>query len=298
MSEKPFIVACIPAFDEERTIARVVIKAMKHVSKVIVVDDGSTDMTGEIAEMLGAVVIRNDHKGKGSALRTALSCAKRFNPSVVVSLDADAQHDPDEIPSLIKPIIEDEADMVVGSRYLTESNSDAPLYRRVGLRLVNVLSRKSCDEAVKDTQCGFRAYSIEALGIIQQCEAMGYGIEVEQLAVAVKNGLRILEVPVMVKYKGLARTSKRNPIKHGSELIGAALRLIVEERPLLFLGLPGALLVMLGISTGIYLLWYFNMKMYFSIPMALITLGALFTGTLLSITSIMLYAMIRLRNKK
>jgi len=297
MSKKPSIIACIPAYNEERTIAKVVLLAQKHVDKVVVCDDGSSDLTGDIAEKLGAFVIRNGHRGKGYALRTALSYAKSFNPDFVVVLDADGQHDPDDIPSLIQPIREGKADMVVGSRYL-DGSGEVPLYRRLGLKLIDALSRKSSNNLVQDTQCGFRAYSGKALNTMLLCESNGYEIEMEQLKLAAKSGLRVTEIPICVRYKGLEKTSKQNPIKQGSGLIGTALRLIVEERPMLLLGVPGALLVVFGIVTGMYLLWYFNTARYFSLPIALITLGALFMGTLLFITSIMLYAISTLKNRK
>lgn len=299
MDRKLFVVAAIPAFNEEKTIAKVVLLAKRHVDRVVVCDDGSRDMTGEIAEKLGAVVVRH-HKnmGKGVALRTALEYLKQLNPDVVVTMDADGQHDPNGIPRLLEPIIEGRADLVVGSRYVEGSETDAPFYRRLGLKLVNSVSRKSGKGVVRDTQSGFRAYSGKVLDLMQQCEAGDYWVETEQLAIAVKNGLRVVEVPISVRYKGLGKTSKRNPVRHGAELIGMALRLIVEERPLLLLGVPGALLTVLGIGTGVYLLWYFNVTRYFSIPVALIALGALFMGTMLFITSLMLYAITRLKQKQ
>jgi len=296
---KHLIVACIPAYNEERTIGRLVLLAQRHVDRVVVCDDGSRDMTAEIAEKLGAMVVRHQkNMGKGAALRTALEYLKQLNPDVVVTMDADGQHDPKGIPRLLEPIIRGEADMVIGSRYVEGSETDAPFYRRLGLKFVNSVSRKGTKVVIGDTQSGFRAYSAKVLDLMQQCEADDYGVETEQLAVAVRNGLRVVEVPISVRYKGLEKTSKRNPVRHGAELIGMALRLIVEERPLLLLGVPGAMLTMLGIGTGVYLLWYFNVTRYFSIPVALITLGALFMGTILLITSLMLYAIARLKQKK
>jgi len=298
MDRKSFVVAAIPAFNEEKTIAKVVLLARRHADRVVICDDGSMDMTAEIAERLGALVVRHDkNMGKGVALRTALEYLKQLNPDVVVTMDGDGQHDPDGIPRLLEPIIRGEADLVIGSRYVEGSETDAPFYRRLGLKLVNSVSRRSGKGVVRDTQSGFRAYSTKVLDLMQQCEAEGYGIETEQLAVAVRNGLRVVEVPIAVRYKGLEKTSKRNPVRHGAELIGMALRLIVEERPLLLLGVPGAMLIMLGMGAGVYLLWYFNVTRYFSIPVALIMLGALFMGTILFITSLMLYAITRLKQK-
>ena len=296
--EKSFIVACIPAYNEERTIAKIVILAQKYVDKVIVCDDGSTDMTGEIASRLGAEVIRHERNmGKGVALKTMLTYVKPLSPNIVVTLDADGQHDPNEIPEVLKPIINREADMVVGSRYIEGSKTDIPLYRKIGLKLVNLASKRSSRGIIKDTQSGFRAFSSKMLDFMLECKAKGYGIETEQLALAVKNGFRVAEVPITVKYKGLEKTSKKNPVTHGVELIGLALRITVEERPLLFFGLPGAVLLLLGLASGVYLLWYFNETRYFSIPIALITLGALFTGVTLFITSLILYAIARLKER-
>jgi len=299
MGKKSFVVAAIPAFNEEKTIAKVVLLARRHVDRVVVCDDGSRDMTAEIAEKLGAMVVRHQkNMGKGAALRTALECLKQLNPDIVVTMDADGQHDPKGIPRLLEPIIRGEADMVIGSRYVEGSETDAPFYRRLGLKFVNSVSRKGTKVVIGDTQSGFRAYSAKVLDLMQQCEAEGYGVETEQLAVAVRNGLRVVEVPIGIRYKGLEKTSKRNSVRHGAELVGMALRLIVEERPLLLLGVPGGMLTILGIGTGVYLLWYFNVTRYFSIPIALVALGALFMGTILFITSLMLYAIMRLRQKK
>jgi glycosyltransferase involved in cell wall biosynthesis len=299
ISEKPFLVACIAAYNEEKTIASVLVKAMKHVDKVIVCDDGSTDMTGEIASRLGAEVIRHEkNRGKGAALKTMFTYVKQLNPDVVITLDADGQHDPDEIPRLLKPIIGGEAEMVIGSRYVEGSKTDMPLYRRIGLKLIDFTGKRSYGGAVKDAQSGFRAFTSRILDSMLECEAKGYGVETEQLVLAVKGGFKVMEVPITVKYKGLEKTSKKNPVAHGAEIIGLVLRIIVEERPLLFFGVPAALLLMLGLASGVYLLWYFNETRYFSIPVALITLGALFTGITLFITSLILYAISRLKGKR
>jgi len=116
---KPFTIACIPAFNEEGRIGGVVVQVRKYVDRVVVCDDGSVDLTGAIAEGLGAVVIRHGRNlGKGAALRSAFLRARELGADVVVMLDADGQHDPEEIPELVEPILRGEADMVVGSRYV------------------------------------------------------------------------------------------------------------------------------------------------------------------------------------
>lgn len=295
-ASKPFVVACIPAKNEEGTIGRVVLQAKMCVDKVIVCDDGSMDLTGRIAEELGAVVVKHErNRGKGAALKTAFRRAITFEPHVLVMLDADGQHDPSEIPKLIEPVLSGEADMVVGSRFMDGSIMDAPLYRRFGLKLINMLSSKNNENSVEDTQSGFRAFSLKAVNVMLEAEAVGYGVESEQLNLAEKNGLIMKEVPVSVRYRGLENTSKSHPLSHGAELLGIILRLIVEERPLLLLGLPGFLFILVGMFAGVYFLWFFNRTRYFSLPMALITLGAIVMGALLIITSLLLYAITRLK---
>jgi len=188
--------------------------------------------------------------------------------------------------------------MVVGSRYVEGSRVDAPLYRKLGLRLINALSGRSGDSGVGDTQSGFRAFSARALDVVLEGEVDGYGVETEQLALAQRNGLKVVEVPVAIRYSGLDNTSKKHPVSHGAELVGTVLRLVVEERPLLILGLPGIFFTLGGVFTGIYFLWFFNTTRYFSLPLALITLGAVVIGTLLIITSLLLHAIIRLKPRQ
>jgi glycosyltransferase involved in cell wall biosynthesis len=217
----------------------------------------------------------------------------------VVTLDADGQHDPNEIPKLIHPILKGKADIVVGSRYVKGAFTDAPLYRKIGLRVINYFSRKMHKLPIGDTQSGFRAYSKRALSVVRLCESKGYGVELEQLALIDKEGgkLKIVEVPISVRYKGLEKTSKKHPLRHASELVTVILGLVVERRPLLFLGVPGALLTVLGIVLATYLLWLFNSMRYFSIPIAIVSLGALIVGLLLTITALTLHALTRLRSK-
>ena len=155
------IVVVIPAYNEERTIAKVVLQAKRHVDLVMVIDDGSVDMTGDIARGLGAKVLRNEvNLGKGEALRRVFKETLTLKPEVTVALDADGQHDPDEIPKLVKPIVDGEADVVVGSRYVEGASTDAPTYRKMGLRVIEGLGRSAIKVPIRDTQSGFRAYSL------------------------------------------------------------------------------------------------------------------------------------------
>lgn len=208
----------------------------------------------------------------------------------MVVLDADDQHDADEIPLLINALMESKADVVIGSRYSKLSETDMPCYRRFGLRIISVISRRTLRSNLKDTLSGFRAFTNRALHVLKNTRSSGYGVESEQIDLALKEGLRIVEVPVTIRYRGLKRTSKKNPIMQAAEIMMMLLGLRVLERPLLYLGVPGAILLVMGVFSGTYLLLLFNSTRYFSIPIALITLGALIIGVILAITSLILHS--------
>jgi glycosyltransferase involved in cell wall biosynthesis len=291
-------VALIPAYNEESSIAKVILRAKRYVDEVIVCDDGSTDMTFMIAKELGARVVRHgERQGKGEALRTLSKEVMEMGPDIIVTLDGDGQHDPDEIPMLLKPIETGESDVVVGSRYVDGGKMNAPLYRKFGLRVINFLYRKFGGVRVKDTQSGFRAYSKKAFKCLIQYDAKGYGIEGEQSVLAAKNGLKVMEVPISVNYKGSRRNSKKSPLLHGADLISTLFRLVAEGRPLMYLGLPGIGFICLGMVLGLYLLWMFNITRYFSIPVAVLTVGFSIAGLLLVTAAIILHGLNRIKEK-
>ena len=296
MGKKPYIVAGIPAFNEEKTIAKVVLLTKKYVDKVVVVDDGSTDMTAEIAEALGAEVIRHKvNLGKGAALRTLFAKARECGADVLVLLDADDQHNPQQISDIIEPIIKNEADIVIGSRFLGKSIG-IPKYRKVGLKVLSKIIATITKNSITDPLSGFRALSKKALAMIDLLEK-GYGVEVEMLLKAVKKGLRICEVPITVNYTTGAKTSKKHPIVQGAEIISAIIRRTVEKNPLVFMGIPG----FLNMLTGMYfigaLITIYNHTRYFSLPMAIIALGFITAGIILLTSAVTIYLMRNLEKK-
>ena len=295
---KPYVVAVIPAFNEEKSIAKVLLLVKKYVDLVIVGDDGSNDMTGEIARALGAIVIRNDrNRGKGYTLKRLFNEALELGADVIVALDADGQHDPNYIPKLIEPVISGEADIVIGSRYRGFPPDKIPLYRRIGLKIIG-LFHKPVIRRVKDTQSGYRAYRREVVEVLaKELRVQGYGTETEQLFIARKYKWRIVEVPVMITYV-IGKSSKKHPLKHGMEIIKDLLKIVTEERPLLVLGVPGAILFLLGLGAAVYVVRLFNHTRYFSIPMTLIALGFTFIGVMLAMTAVILYSVSRLYKER
>jgi glycosyltransferase involved in cell wall biosynthesis len=289
--ERPFIVACIPAYNEELTIAKVVLRARRHVDRVIVCDDGSGDMTAEIAEACGAEVIRHERNmGYGAAIGSLFRRAREVGADIMVTLDADGQHDPDYIPRLIEPLIRGEADIVIGSRFLADEAS-IPAYRRIGIRIINWVTGRGSGR-ISDTQSGLRAYSRRAIEAISPTET-GMGVSTEILLRAEEMGLRVKEVPVKIFYD-VKRPSKMNPIIHGVDVVFSTIKHLSIRHPLLFYGLPGVIFFLIALASGLMLIHLFNLTRYFSLPLAMITLGCGILGAILCSTALMLWILVSL----
>lgn len=224
----------IPAYNEELTIGSVVALAKKY-GDVLVVDDGSKDRTSEIAQKAGAIVIRHEvNKGKGAALKTGFGYALANGYDVIVTIDADGQHNPDEIPLLLKPILEGEADLVIGSRYLNGVHKNIPLYRRLGLWVLNMTTNVASSAKIKDSQSGFRAFNRKALENLE-VSADGYHVESEMITQLSEKGLKIKEVPINVRYD-VPNKHKKHPVVHGVSVLAKIVGLIGYKRPLLLFG--------------------------------------------------------------
>jgi len=293
--KKKFVIVCIPAYNEEKTIAKLIIDSRKYSDKIIVVDDGSTDYTFKIARELGADVIRHEKNlGKGSALRTCFTHSMTFAPDIVVTIDGDGQHDPLFIPKLIAPIINENVDVVIGSR---SKKTKMPKIRKMGLKTINYLNKKAVQSEITDAQSGFRAYSIKSINCIAQQRYNDYSAEFEMLNTLVKNGFEITEIPIEIKYDGLEKTSKRNFLTHGGELILASLFLIISRRPIIYLALPGTLLLTAGLIFGFITLFLFNADRYFSIPNAVLSGILVILGTLFILSSMFIYILAKMPNR-
>jgi glycosyltransferase involved in cell wall biosynthesis len=296
---KPFVVVGIPAFNEEHTIARVVLEAQKFASKVVVCDDGSTDYTGKIAESLGADVVRHEKNcGYGASIKSLFMYAHDLNADIFVTLDADGQHEPSEIPFVVKPIVEGAADVVIGSRFVDKNGTaEMPLYRQLGAKLITKMVNGSARNGVTDSQSGFRAYSHLALDRLNFFED-GMGASVEILLKASKQDLRIVEVPSSCKYNtGNGDTSTENPVAHGMGVVFSLIRLIVEERPLLFLGVPSLLFLLAGVGFGIWMLQVYSIQHMIETNIALASIAFILVGFFMLSTAITLYAIARISEK-
>jgi len=295
---QPFVVVGVPAFNEERTIARVVLEAQRYAGKVVVCDDGSTDMTGEIAERLGAEVIRHGRRlGYGAAVQSLFRRAREFEADVLVILDGDGQHDPREIPSVVRAVVEEGADIAIGSRFVKEGLARRmPWYRRAGVRFITRLVNNSAKHGVKDAQSGFRAYSRRALETLDLTEK-GMGVSVEILLEARKHGLKVREVPASCHYGGDVENSTYNPVRHGVEVVMSIVRRVVEERPLVYLGVPGMLCLVVGIFFGVWMLQIYAVEHRIVTNIALAAMAFTLIGFFALSTAITLYAISRLAEK-
>ena len=210
------IIAVIPAYNEESYIDEIISKTNSFVDLVLVCDDGSTDNTLKMIRKNDAIFLRNPKKMcKGYSLLSLFKEAIKYDPQIIITLDGDGQHDPHDIPKFFAPILYDECDFVIGSRYLPGSWTDISKIRNFGLRTINILHNLLLGYPYSDSQCGFRAFGKKGIDIMLKCNENGYGIETEQLILAMKYGLKMTEVPVTVRYRGIPNTSKMNYIKHG-----------------------------------------------------------------------------------
>lgn len=290
------IVAGIPAYNEEKTIAKVILNAQRQVDTIIVCDDGSQDMTAEIAQRLGAVVIQHERNlGYGSAIQSLFAKARTLNADILVTLDADGQHDAKEIQALLQPVTEGKADVAVGSRLLNEANG-IPLYRRFGIKFLTKMTNGNGKEKnLTDAQCGFRAYNRRAIETLDLREP-GMGVSVEILLQAKDQALTIAEVPVQAHYHGL-ETSTHNPVRHGLSVVSTLIRLVVEERPLVYLGIPGLLMLITGITFGLWTLQLFAIERRIVTNVFLTSIAFAMLGIFSLFTAITLFAIIRQRER-
>ena len=205
------VVAIIPAYNEEKALADVIGKTLENVDEVIVVDDGSSDKTSEVAIEAGARVIKHSvNLGKGEALKSGFKSIG--DDSIIITIDGDGQHNPSEIPDLVRPIVEDGADLVNGSRYMNGPEENTPAYRRVGQKVLDIATNISAGTKVTDSQSGFRAFSPQSKNVFRFKDT-GFGIESEMLVDASEAGLKIVEVPITVRYD--LDGSTKDPITHG-----------------------------------------------------------------------------------
>jgi len=285
----------IPAYNEEKNIASIIVKLKKISDSIIVCDDGSSDLTGKISEDLGVIVITHEkNKGYGAAINSIFKKCNEINTDVLVTFDADGQHRIDDLEKVLKPIRNNVADIVIGSRFL-DDESDVPGYRKIGIKIITQVTNTSIKQKLTDSQSGFRAYNKEVLSQINPSD-IGMGISTEILIKASTKGLRISEVPIKITYSG--DTSTHNPVIHGTSVLISTIKFTSIEHPLKFYGIPSIIFLVIGSIFS-----YFTISFYAEVGrlnpnLALISIGMIVIGIVLLISAILLFSLVNVVREK
>jgi glycosyltransferase involved in cell wall biosynthesis len=230
------------------------------------------------------------NKGYGAAIQSIIAEAKKRNPDALILLDADSQHNPKEIPQLIKPILAG-FDLVIGSRERQKSN--IPLYRRIGQKIILYSTRLLSGEKLSDSESGFRVFSKKAINLLELKEN-GMAVSAETIAEAAAKGLKVTEVPISITYTKDGSTL--NPVAHGMQVLTRIIAMIAERRPLFFFGLGGVTLVILGIIAGGRVLQGLSASGVLPVGTALISVLFFIIGIFSLFTGIILHVLARRRS--
>ena len=280
----------IPAYNEEKNIASIIVKLKKIVDTIIVCNDGSNDSTSEIAKNLGVIVI--DHSknlGYGAGIHSIFRKAREINSDVLVTIDADGQHRIEDIKKVVEPIEKGEADLIIGSRFLDTTQKQIPEYRKIGIKLITKVTNSSLKNKITDSQSGFRAYSKNVVSKLNVSDT-GMGISTEILIKSSAHGFRIAEVPITVLYDG--DTSTHNPVSHGTSVLFSTLKYTSIEHPLKFYGIPSVILLIIGATFSYFAVQYYVEIGRLNTNLTIVSAAVVLIGIVLLITAILLYSLV------
>lgn len=282
----------LPAYNEEKNLANIISQLKKITDKIIVCNDGSSDQTGSIAEKMGAILVSHSkNMGYGASIKSLFTKFMEVEGDILVTFDADGQHRIEDIQRVVEPIIKNEADLVIGSRFLEKGQQEVPAYRKLGIKTITNLTNTTLGSKITDSQSGFRAYSRRVFPSIIPSEH-GMGVSTEILIKASKNDFRIKEVPIKILYQG--ETSTHHPVSHGASVMLSTLKFISVEHPLKFYGIPGIVFLGIGLFFVVWTIQYFTENGVFPPVLALIAIGSTLFGLMFLMTAIMLYSIVNL----
>ena len=283
------IIIGIPAFNEEKNIASIITNLKRITDKIIVCNDGSDDLTGKIAKSMGVIVVEHQkNRGYGAGIKSIFAKAKEIEGDILVTFDADGQHRIEDIETVIRPIIDDKADLVIGSRFLDDSEKDVPQFRKVGIKIITKITNASINQHITDSQSGFRAYSRKVLDQINLLE-LGMGISTEILIKASRKEFRITEVPIKIIYCG--NTSTHNPISHGSSVIISTIKYTSIQHPLTFYGIPSVFFLIIGTMFSYFAIQHYVEVGRLNTNITIVSATTLLIGIVLLITAILLFSL-------
>lgn len=290
------VIIGIPAFNEEKNIASILVKLKKISDVIVVCNDGSSDLTKEIAEKLGAVVVNHPKNlGYGSAIKTIFQKSKELDADILVTFDADGQHRVEDIEGVLEPIKQNGADIVIGSRFLGKYESDVPNYRKLGIKVITKITNASIKEKLTDSQSGFRAYSKNVIKELTLSD-IGMGISTEVLIKASNKNFRICEVPITVLYSD--NSSTHNPISHGTSVLLSTIKYTSIEHPLKFYGIPSLIFLAIGLIFTYFSVQYYTEVGRLNTNLVLVAAGTVLIGIVLIIAAILLYSLVSVVREK
>lgn len=305
MNNSRKLLVYIPALNEEKNIEKVIRQIPEVISGInavdcLVVDDGSSDRTVEVAKTAGAFVVsHNRNQGVGMAFQSAVQYAWDKEYDILVGIDADGQFDPGEIPIMIQPLLDNKADMVVGNRFTQGRPEYMPPIKYRGNRMVATLVSSISNQKFQDVSCGFRAYNRDALLRLNVFEKFTYTHE--SILSLVFQGLRVMELPISIRYypdrKSRVAGSVTNYASKTSRII---LRVLLDYRPLRVFGTLGSLFFAIGMAFEIFLFIFYLTHHAFSPykSAGFIGLGFLIFGLLTFLVALIAEMINRLRQSQ
>ena len=292
------VLVCIPAYNAESTISEAVKRCQKFADLVLVINDGSSDKTEFLAKEVGAdVVTHKRNRGYGAAIKTGLIEGLKRNARVTITFDADLQHDENDIPKLIKPIMDNSTDIVIGSRFI-QNDDDVKTYRKFGIKIITTLVNSFMNNHISDAESGLRAYSLDSLKeLVPLLETEGMGMSSEILLKSAVCKLKIFEIPRKEMYPNDVQTSSQNPLKHGLTVISTIFKLIIETKPLTAFGIPSLFLFIFSGISSFYVIEFYNQMSRLPVGLTLFTITLLTVGFFFILAGVILYVLSRISTK-
>jgi len=281
------IAGLIPCYNEELTIAKVIAGFKNRVpeAKIYVFDNNSTDKTGEIAQSSGAIVIREKRQGKGYVVQSMFN---KIDADIYIMVDGDDTYDLSEVRLMISMVMNDEADMVVGTRLETYTDKSFRPFHTFGNKLVKSLINKLFRTNLKDIMSGLRVMSrafVKNINIM----ASGFEVETEMTIKALKYGYMIKELDISYKERPAGSFSKLNTFKDGARVIKTIFTIFKDYRPLLFFSMIALFFLLISLCSGYVVVDEFIETRYIThVPLAIFASGTMILAIISFVTGIIL----------
>lgn len=289
---RPSVAVLIPCYNEEQTIAEVVrqFRAQLPEALIYVFDNNSSDRTSDEARLAGAIVVHEGRQGKGYVIQ---SMFRRIEADIYVLVDGDGELPPESVRTLIAPVLNDEADMVVGSRFHARASGEFKRWNRLGNRMVLSLLNFIFGTRLTDILSGYRVFNRK---LVKGIPLFGGGFEIEtELTIkAVERGYRIVEIPINAGQRQPGSLSKVNLLRDGFIIINTILALFRDYQPLTFFGLAGLALTLAGLPPAlIFIFEPLRIELIPRFAFGLLAVALVMAGALLMAVGLILHSIAR-----